>query len=449
MPLKDAKKIVVMGAGESGVGAALLAQKEGLEVWVTDKKEIKPSYKRQLTKQDIPFEMGKHTERKFFEADCIIKSPGIPGNVPLLEKVKAKGIEVISEIEFGYRYSSAPIVAITGSNGKTTTTQLIFHLLRQGGIKAKMAGNVGYSFAKALSEGSCDVYVLEVSSFQLDDVKAFRPNVGVLLNLSPDHLDRYNYDFKAYAAAKMNLVKEMTQDDSLVYFEGDPMLSELVGKQNYLFRKKSFGIAFKKEVEAWIKGNKLCWLPNGEMDFSKTRLLGTHNQLNCLAAIIVAKQLGLKDSQIEEGLVSFQPVPHRLEPLGEFEGITFINDSKATNIASVKFALEAMEKPTIWIVGGIDKGNDYSLLRELVEEKVKGIVVLGSGKEKIKKAFPSVVKMHANSMPIALKLAIEMAEENNTVLLSPACASFDLFQNFEDRGEQFKQAIYKWKDSIQ
>ncbi len=449
MPQKDGKKIVVMGAGESGVGAALLAQKEGLEVWVSDKKEIEPRYKGQLEKKGIPFETGKHTERKFFDADSIIKSPGIPGNVPLLEKVKARGIEVISEIEFGYRYCSSPIVAITGSNGKTTTTQLIFHLLRQAGIEAKMAGNVGYSFAKALTEESCDVYILEVSSFQLDDVKVFRPNVGVLLNLSPDHLDRYNYDFDAYAAAKMNLVKEMTQDDTLVYFEEDPMLGELVGKQDYPFRKKSFGISFKEEVAAWIKGKMLCWLPEGEMDFSNTQLLGIHNQLNCLAAIIVAKQFGLEDPQIEEGLFSFQPVPHRLEPLGEFEGISFINDSKATNIHSVKFALEAMDKPTIWIAGGIDKGNDYEILEELVKERVKGIIVLGSGKDKIYAAFPSVAKKHATSMHIALKLAIEMAEENNTVLLSPACASFDLFQNFEDRGDQFKQALYKWKDSIQ
>ena len=445
MSKRGAKHIVVMGAGESGVGAALLAKEKGCDVWVSDAGDIQDRYRVELEAANIPFETGKHTERKFFEADCIVKSPGIPNRIPLLIQAREQGVEIISELEWGYRHCSARLIAITGSNGKTTTTQLIYHLLKHAGISVSVAGNIGYSFARILTESQSEVYVLEVSSFQLEDIQHFRPDIGVFLNLTPDHLDRYEYDFWKYGRAKMNIVKKMKEEDGLVFFEEDPAIAKLLAEIKHPFRRLPFGMDRRAGTQAWLENTYLHWMPSGKMDFSSTRLLGVHNQLNCLAAIVAAKQWGIPDELVEEGLREFNPVAHRLEFLGSEQGITFINDSKATNIDAVKFALQAMEEPTIWIVGGVDKGNDYSILADSVKEKVKGIVVLGGGKEKIQKAFPEIPFTQVNSMNTAVKEAIRKADKGYTVLLSPACASFDLFKNYKDRGDQFKEAVREWK----
>ena len=445
MEEKGAKRIVVMGAGESGIGAALLAKEKGYEVWVSDSRDIKDPYRRELEEVNIPFETGKHTERKFFEADCIVKSPGIPSSVPLLMQARGRGIEIISELEWGFRHCQARLIAITGSNGKTTTTHLIYHLLQQAGLSVKVAGNMGYSFARILTESTSEVYVLEVSSFQLEDIQSFRPEIGVFLNLTPDHLDRYGYDFWAYGRAKMNIVREMTGRDGLVFFEEDPAIAKLLAETDHPFRRLPFARTAREGIQAWIEEGYLNWVPSGRMAFSSTRLLGNHNQLNCLAAIVVAKEFGLDDTQVVEGLKSFEPIVHRLEFLGKTRGITFINDSKATNIDAVKYALQAMKEPTIWIVGGVDKGNDYAVLAEWVEIKVKGIVVLGGGKEKVQNVFPEIPLVQVNTMKAAVSEAVNMAKKGDTVLLSPACASFDLFKNYKDRGNQFKEAVQEWK----
>lgn len=445
MEEQGAKRIVVMGAGESGVGAALLAKKKGYEVWVSDAGNISDRYRVELEAVNIPFETGIHTERKFFEADCIIKSPGIPNRLPLLNQARKKGIEIISELEWGYRHCSSRLIAITGSNGKTTTTQLIYHLLKQAGMSVRVAGNIGYSFARTQTESIAELYVLEVSSFQLEDVNYFRPEIGVFLNLTPDHLDRYEYDFWKYGRAKMNMTGEMTESESLIFFAEDEAIAKLLAETDRRFQQIPFGRTKTTGIRAWLENTYLNWLPAGRLDFSRTKLLGVHNQLNCLAAILVAKQIGVSDEQVIEGLSTFTPVVHRLEFVGKVKGVTFINDSKATNVDAVKFALQAMVEPTVWIVGGVDKGNDYAVLRDWIEKKVRGIVVLGGGREKIQEAFPKMPLVEVQSVKAAVKEASEMANEGNTVLLSPACASFDLFKHYEDRGNQFKDAVQEWK----
>ncbi|MEM6628396.1 MAG: UDP-N-acetylmuramoyl-L-alanine--D-glutamate ligase [Bacteroidota bacterium] len=432
-------KIVVMGAGESGIGAAVLAKKKGWEVWVSDASEIKPKYLQELAVNNIPFEAGRHTEKKFFEADCIVKSPGIPGEIALLTEAKKLGVELISEIEFGYRYCSAPVIAVTGSNGKTTTTQLIYHLLIHGGYNACMAGNVGDSFAKAVLEKAPEVFVLEVSSFQLDDIHTFNPHIGILLNISPDHLDRYQYNFDLYAEAKWKLTQNMGKADTLVYNADDLFLTKKLGTVSLPFQKLAFGEE-KRGRDAWIEGSALVGTAF-QIDFSSLQLLGIHNQLNCLAAILTTIRWGMNPKDIEMSLQDFKPVVHRLETLESYKGIAFINDSKATNVESVKYALQAMEKPIVWIVGGVDKGNDYQILQDLVRDKVKSMVILGSGEEKLKEAFPFLSAHPSQSMQQAIEQALTIAQHGDVILLSPACASFDLFENYEDRGNQFKKAV--------
>ena len=437
-------KIVVMGAGESGVGAALLAKKTGMEVWVSDSGQIKPKYLRELEVNNIPFETGSHTEKKFFEADCIVKSPGIPGEIALLTKAKKRGVELMSEIEFAYRHCSVPIIAVTGSNGKTTTTQLIYHLLIHGGIDAQMAGNVGDSFAKAVVERKPEVYVLEVSSFQLDDIHTFKPHIGILLNISPDHLDRYQYTFDLYAEAKWKLTQNMGRTDTLVYNADDLFLAKKLGTTHLPFQKLLFGEEKKEDRDAWIEEAELVGTAF-RIDFSSLHLLGVHNQLNCLAAILASKHWGMSPTDIEAGLQSFRPVVHRLETLGSHKGISFINDSKATNVESVKYALQAMDRPIVWIAGGVDKGNEYEILQDLVQNKVKSMIILGSGAEKLKRAFPSLPAYTTQSMRQAVEQALKVAQRGDVVLLSPACASFDLFENYEDRGKQFKDEVRELK----
>ena len=436
------EKVAILGAGESGVGAARLAQRQQAAVWVSDKGIIKDTYKSILIEHNIPFEEGQHTEEKFFEADVVIKSPGIPKKVPLVKELETRGIPVISEIEYASYHCGGKIIAITGSNGKTTTTSLIGHLLGVAGMDVCVAGNIGPSFAGSIVQQQYEWYVIEVSSFQLDNVIHFRPDVAVLLNVTPDHLDQYEYQMERYAAAKFRITENQTASDTFIYCADDPVTREGAEKREIEAKCLSYGLSDQPEKNAWVINNQLC-VQESSFDFARMNLRGQHNQLNTLAALLVAKTVGLPDEEIERGLASFHPVPHRLEPVGEVNGVVYINDSKATNVDAVKYALESMDRPIVWIVGGIDKGNDYTELAAMVEEKVKAIVVLGQGKEKIAAAFVGKNLSEVNSMSSAITTAGEKASAGDVVLLSPACASFDLFKNYEDRGDQFRAEVQK------
>lgn len=434
-------KVIVLGAGESGVGAALLAKKLGKEVFVSDANQVKTQYKSFLRENEIPFEEGKHTKESFFDAEIVIKSPGIPPWVPLVKEFVEKGVEVISEIEYGFRYAQAPIIAITGSNGKTTTTSLVHHLLLNEGVNAFLGGNIGKSFALQVATlPKPEVYVLEVSSFQLDDCVQFRPDVGVLLNITPDHLDRYKGSMEAYAASKFRISMIQEKEDVFIYNREDPWTMKTLRSL-----KKAGGIEAKAESfgmneggSAWMDKDKL-YLDDGQ-SFPKKELqiLGPHNHLNALAALLAVRAFGKLGKA--RGLNTFRPISHRLEPVGEFDGVNFINDSKATNVDAVKYALQAVDQPIIWMAGGIDKGNEYQEIRELVADRVKAIIVLGEHDEKFRSDFQKPV-FQVSSMKEGVEKAKQLAESGDTVLLSPACASFDLFRNYEDRGDQFRNEV--------
>jgi len=430
------EKISILGAGESGVGAALLAAKEGYDVFVSDRAAIRDKYKAELEQYGIPYEEGRHTEKRIGQAAEVIKSPGIPDQTELVQILRAAGKAVISEIEFAARFTDALLIGITGTNGKTTTTQLTSHLLREGGPSVGMAGNVGNSFARLLAEEAPrERYVLELSSFQLDGIEQFRPHIAMLLNITPDHLDRYKYKFENYVAAKFRIVRNQKMDD-LFLFNGD---DEHIG--NYLKKLEPVPqlIALTKRS---IEG-ELLKVDHQSFDLSHTALKGRHNAMNALFAITTARLLGVRDEKIQEALKTFVNVPHRLERVAEIAGVTYYNDSKATNIDSAYYALEAMQRPVIWIAGGQDKGNDYAALLPLAREKVKAIVCLGLDNEKIKGVFKDAVDIikETSSAAEAVQTAAGLAKAGEVVLLSPACASFDLFQNYEDRGEQFKKAV--------
>lgn len=438
-------KVAILGAGESGVGAAILAQSLKYEIWVSDFGSIKEPFLSTLKDKGIPYEEGGHTLEKFFESDLIIKSPGIPEKASVIQELRSWNKEIVSEIEFAYRHSEAQIIAITGSNGKTTTTSLIHHLLEKGGIKAELAGNIGYSFARQLVESPSDCYVIEVSSFQLDEVRDFCPNIALLLNITPDHLDRYDYSMEAYAKAKLKIGARQKKGQSFIFNADDEYINRLK-RQNSLVNQLPFGKTEREGLSAWIEGDRLCWDNGWSIEAGETQLLGKHNQLNMLAAVLAAQKAGINEEAAYEGLKSFQAIPHRLETVGHIEGVRYINDSKATNVDSVYYALGAVKGRLLWIAGGVDKGNDYQILQDLVHEKVKMIIVLGAGLEKFQNEFDAHT-LHADSMKKALELARNYAENEETVLLSPACASFDLFQNYEDRGNQFKQIILQWMEN--
>ena len=436
------EKITILGAGESGVGAARLAHNKQAEVWVSDRGIIKEPYKQILIDNQIPFEEGKHTEKKFFEADIVIKSPGVPEKAPLVKQLKATGIPVISEIEYASRYCEGKVIAITGSNGKTTTTSLMGHLMKKAGMDVCVAGNIGPSFAGEIVNRTYEWYVIEVSSFQLDNIHTFRPNISVLLNITPDHLDQYDYQIERYAAAKFRITENQHPVDTFIYCVDDPHTAAGVEEREIVAQCLRYGLEKQSRSHGWVVGNQLQVL-GSSFDFATMNLRGKHNQLNTLAALLAVKKVGLENEIIAKGLASFYPVPHRLEPVGEIAEVLYINDSKATNVDAVKYALESMDRPIVWIVGGVDKGNDYEELKSLVQHKVRTIVVLGQGKEKVSLAFPQKTSTQVHSMAEALSQAQKVAEKGDVVLLSPACASFDLFKNYEDRGDQFREWVQK------
>lgn len=440
------KKIVILGAGESGAGSAVLAQKQGFEVFVSDSSTIKEQYRDILNSHMIRWEEGGHTEREIFSADEVIKSPGIPEKAPLIMMLREKGIPVISEIEFAGRYATGKMICITGSNGKTTVTNLIYHILKKAGMKAAMTGNVGNSFAMAVAEGSYDYYVIELSSFQLDGMYDFRADIAVLMNITPDHLDRYGYILQNYIDAKFRITQNQTQSDFLIYWDGDPVIRAELSKKQYGMTLLPFSDESSEGMAAYLDNNDLIVdYPNKTklMTIHELALKGRHNIYNSMAAAIAGKVLNIRKDIIRESLADFQGVEHRLEPVITVCGINFINDSKATNVNSTWYAIECMENDIIWIVGGIDKGNDYSELFPVVRKKVKAIVCLGKDNRKIVEAFKDKVStiVETSSMEEAVRSSYYLAKKGETVLLSPACASFDLFKNYEDRGRQFKKAV--------
>jgi UDP-N-acetylmuramoylalanine--D-glutamate ligase len=445
--MENRERIVILGAGESGTGAAILARQKGFDVFVSDAGKIKPFYRDLLDEYQVLYESGGHSERSILNASEVIKSPGIPESAPIIKLLRKKEISIISEIEFAGRYTSAKKICVTGSNGKTTTTSLIHHMMRKAGLNVGMAGNVGRSFALQVATEAFDYYVLELSSFQLDGMFDFKADIAILLNITPDHLDRYDYNFQNYVDSKFRVSQNLTEDEYFVFCSDDEItikeLEKIVSKAQqlpYAFQKKESDVA-------WVEEDHHMHIEYDDVDFSMSveelSLKGRHNTYNSMAAGIAGNVLKIRNEVIREALMDFQGVEHRLETVTKVHGINFINDSKATNVNATWYALESVKGSMVWIVGGVDKGNDYSELNNLVENKVKAIVCLGKDNERVIKAFSGKVEsiVESASMDDAVKAAYYLASDDETVLLSPACASFDLFESFEDRGRQFKSAV--------
>ncbi|MBA3828005.1 MAG: UDP-N-acetylmuramoyl-L-alanine--D-glutamate ligase [Taibaiella sp.] len=443
------KRLVILGAGESGVGAALLGKQQGWDVFVSDGGKLKEEYRSELNNAGIPFEEG-HTIEKILTATCIVKSPGISDKVEIVKQVRKAGVEVCSEIEFGYRYKGdGRIIAITGSNGKSTTTKLTYHVLQQAGYDVAMVGNIGYSFARQIAERPCEWYVMEVSSFQLDDIKYFCPDIAVILNITPDHLDRYNYRFEDYVASKFRITENQKANDTLIINKDDEAIINYISSHSIHAHTIYFTMNEQQRLDegGFISGDQMNINYGGEgwdMSIHDLAIKGKHNQYNSMAAGISARVADIRKEKIRESFTSFEGLEHRMEYVATVRGVAFINDSKATNVNSVWYALESMKQPTILILGGQDKGNDYNEIKELISEKVKAIVCLGLDNTPIHAAFENVVTeiYDTHSADEAVKKAYELADKGDTVLLSPACASFDLFKNYEDRGRQFKEAVH-------
>jgi UDP-N-acetylmuramoylalanine--D-glutamate ligase len=439
------QNIVVLGAGESGVGAAILAQSKGHSVFVSDKGQIKEEYLNSLKEYGIEFEEGKHSLDRIQAADILIKSPGIPTKIPFIQEFISSGKKVLSEIEFAGPYCKAKTICITGSNGKTTTTMLTHHILKKAGIKVGLAGNIGYSFAKQVAQEDFDWYVIELSSFQLEEMFDFRADISILLNITPDHLDRYDYDMQKYVDAKFRIIQNQGPKDWFIYNYDDPIIQKEIEKRKPICQMAPFSLSTEQKIGGYLDQDQLIINIHKQftMSIHDLALKGKHNAQNSLASGIAARVLEIRNESIRESLTDFVNVEHRMEFVAKVHGIEFINDSKATNINSTWYALESMNKPTVWIVGGVDKGNDYSELTELVKEKVKAIICLGANNDKIIAAFEDVVDqiVEANSAMEAVAYGYRLAMKEETVLLSPACASFDLFENYEDRGNQFKKAV--------
>jgi UDP-N-acetylmuramoylalanine--D-glutamate ligase len=442
-----AKRFVILGGGESGAGAALLAKKQGYDVFLSDGSSLKDGYRNELLNAGIDFEEGKHTEEKILNADEVMKSPGIPEKMEIVKKIRKKGIEIISEVELAYRFKgNSKIIAITGSNGKTTTTALIYHVCKEAGADCALVGNIGESFAKQVAEKPKPIYVVEVSSFQLDDIKEFRPDIAVLTNITEDHLDRYDYQFENYIRSKFRIAMNQQKDDYFIYCADDEVTMKYLNQ--FSIQSNQLPISMKRELPngAFIKDGDMYVRTGQEfatMSVFDFALKGKHNQYNTMAACVAAATLGIRKEKIREAVQNFRNLEHRMEHVATVRGVEFINDSKATNVNSVWYALESMTKPTVLILGGVDKGNEYALIEDLVKEKVKAIICLGTDNRKIHEAFGKTVSTIVNTSTAAeaVHAAFHFSAKGDVVLLSPACASFDLFKNYEDRGIQFKKAV--------
>ena len=439
-------KIIVLGAGESGAGAAVLAQAKGFEVFVSDSGSIKPKYKAMLDAHGIEWEEGRHSEERILAADEVVKSPGIPDKAPIIQRLKAQGTPIISEIELAGRYTDARMICITGSNGKTTTTMLTYHILKQAGVDVGLAGNVGNSLALQVAESPHAVYVIELSSFQLDNMYDFKADIAVLLNITPDHLDRYGYVMQNYIDAKFRIIRNQTAADAFIYWNDDPIIRREVERLKPQATLYPFAQTHEPGVKAYVENNQII-VESRKGDFTMDEellaLTGTHNLYNSLAASISAKVMDIRDEKIRESLMDFTGVEHRLEKVARVRGVDYINDSKATNVNSCWYALQSMKTPVVLILGGTDKGNDYSEIEALVLKKARGLIFLGKDNAKLHAFFDGKVAQiaDARSMKEAVDTAYGMAQKGDTVLLSPCCASFDLFENYEDRGRQFKDCV--------
>jgi UDP-N-acetylmuramoylalanine--D-glutamate ligase len=441
------KSLVILGGGESGVGAAILGRQQGYDVFLSDGGMLKQQFKKELQGLSIDFEEGGHSEERVMNAEVIVKSPGIPESNELVKKLRAKGVEIISEIEFAYWYKGeSRIVAITGSNGKTTTTALTYHICKHAGLDCALVGNIGYSFARQVAEDPKPWYVAEVSSFQLDDIRTFRPEIAILTNITEDHLDRYDYKLENYVYSKFRIGMNQKADDVFIYCADDETTMKYLNRVSIQANLLPFTMRQEPNKGSFIKDGEMTVRTASEnvsMSIYDFALKGKHNQYNTMAAGIAAVTIGLRKDKIREAIQSFESLEHRMEPVATVRGVEFINDSKATNVNSTWYALESMTRPTILILGGVDKGNDYELLKELVKEKVKAIVCMGTDNRKIHEAFGNEVSLIVNteSASEAVQAAFHFADKGDVVLLSPACASFDLFKNYEDRGRQFKEAV--------
>jgi UDP-N-acetylmuramoylalanine--D-glutamate ligase len=440
------KRIVILGGGESGVGAAVLAKKQGFDVFLSDLSEIKLQYKTILQQSEIKWEENKHTEELILNATEVIKSPGIPDKAPIIKKLQHQGTPVISEIEFAGRYTHAKMICITGSNGKTTTTMLLYHILTKAGLNVGLAGNVGQSLALQVANSSCDYYVVELSSFQLDGMREFKADIAILLNITPDHLDRYDYNFQNYVDSKFRITQNQTEKDAFIFWENDPVIKSELIKRNFHSTMYPFAVERSEKTKAFIEQDELIIKTLKTlftMPTSELALKGIHNTYNSMAAGLAASIVNVRKESIRQSLQDFQGVEHRLEYVATVKNVRFINDSKATNVNSCWYALQSMKTPVILILGGTDKGNDYTEIEELIHEKVKGLVFLGLDNKKLLDFFNGKVSAitEVTSMEDAVKASFEMGVDGDTVLLSPCCASFDLFNSYEDRGKQFKSCV--------
>lgn len=449
------ERIVILGAGESGTGAALLAKGKGFDVFVSDQGQIKEKYKAELKQHGIGFEEGLHTDDKILNASLIIKSPGIPEKAEIIKKAKSAHIAIIDEIEFAYRYiGNSKIAAITGTNGKTTTTLLTYHLMKNAGMNVALAGNVGFSMARQVAQQKFDWYVLEMSSFQLDGTETFKPDIGILLNITPDHLDRYEYNMQNYVNSKFQLIENMEPQHQFIYYADDAVIAADLKTRSVVPEQLAVSLNPASAAPVKFSGEQMNFNVKGQsfsIAQSETTLKGPHNLINTMAAVSAALLAGVELRAIKEGLKTFKNAPHRLEPVGTIKGIEFVNDSKATNVDSVVYALGSYDKPLVWIAGGIDKGNDYNLIKEDVRKKVRVLICLGKDNEKLKKAFGGVVPdiQETQSVQELVRMALKAGKEGDVVLLSPACASFDLFRNYEDRGDQFRKAVAELKKEVE
>lgn len=446
------ERVAILGAGESGTGAALLAKARGYDVFVSDSGTIRDRYRQELTHAGIPFEEGTHSQDKVLNASLIIKSPGIPDNGPIMREAAVRSIPVIDEIEFAFRHTDARVIAITGTNGKTTTTLLTWHLLKEAGFDVALAGNVGVSMARQLAERKYEWYVLEVSSYQLDGTEAFKPEVGILLNITPDHLDRYDNNMQNYINAKFQLIENMTRQEKFIWFADDGVIANEVKTRSIVPQQLPVSLSDNGNTPVFFDGSQMVF--NLGETFAirqeETTLKGPHNLVNTMAAVTAAYSVGVPVETIRKALGTFVNAPHRLETVGTVKGVTFVNDSKATNVDSVVYALGSFDKPIVWIAGGVDKGNDYNLIRDLVQKKVKALICLGKDNRKLSESFKDDVSVIKETQDVnaLVEMALEVANSGDVVLLSPACASFDLFRNYEDRGDQFREAVKKAQEKF-